>query len=190
MRFALAVTLLLGAGPLSATDALKARDTEIRAALPAQGAEVAPELRKKLENLLTRSVDLDAMAQRTLGKTWDAQPKAKKNQFLRVFRARFRSVIGGQIQGYRDSKTAFSPEVKNPDGSVQVPTTLDVKGEPTQVVYLMRPTGAGGNDWRIVDIVIDEVSTVDTYRSSFGKVVAKDGFDGLIAKLSKQVQRP
>ena len=40
-------------------------------------------------------------------------------------------------------------------------------------------------DWRIVDIVVDDVSTVDNYRSSFGRIIKKEGMDGLINRLNK-----
>jgi phospholipid transport system substrate-binding protein len=66
---------------------------------------------------------------------------------------------------------------------VIVPTVLVVKGEPTHVDYAMRQAK---DSWRIVDITIDDVSTVENYRSSFSKVIAQEGFDSLIAKLSKK----
>ena len=38
--------------------------------------------------------------------------------------------------------------------------------------------------WRIVDIVVDDVSTVENYRSSFNRIIKKEGMDGLIARLN------
>jgi phospholipid transport system substrate-binding protein len=58
-----------------------------------------------------------------------------------------------------------------------------IKGEPTHVDYVMRQQRDG---WKIVDIIIDGVSTVENYRSSFSKVIAQEGFDALISKLSKK----
>ncbi len=68
------------------------------------------------------------------------------------------------------------------DGVVNVPTRVVVKGEPTEITYAMRREKDG---WRIVDIVIDGVSTVANYRSSFNRVIAKDGVEGLITRLER-----
>jgi phospholipid transport system substrate-binding protein len=39
--------------------------------------------------------------------------------------------------------------------------------------------------WRIVDIVVDGVSTVQNYRSSFSRIIQKEGIDGLIKRLER-----
>jgi phospholipid transport system substrate-binding protein len=174
------VAMLLGA-QMSATEALKARDAEVRSQLPPAGTELTPERRAKLQDTLTKAVDVEGMAKSALGKHWDEQPPAKRKKFLKAFLARFKRVSGDQLDSYRNSKTVFLPEEKEAD-AVRVPTELTVKGEPTRVVYAMRPAG---NGWRIVDIIVDDVSTVQNYRSSFAKIIAKEGFDALIARLSK-----
>ena len=50
----------------------------------------------------------------------------------------------------------------------------------TSGVYLLKPDKAG---WKIEDVVIDGVSTVDNFKKSFSRIIAKDGIDALIAKL-------
>lgn len=182
MHLALSLIAILAAARPTPTEVLKARDAEIRAHLPKPGEELTPQQRAKLEDILTRAVDLEAMAKAALGKHWDEQPPAKRKQFLKAFINRFKRVSGDQIQSYRESQTKFGPEEKL-DGLVKVPTELTIKGEPTEVVYVMKPEG---NTWRIVDIVIDGVSTVENYRSSFSKIIAQEGFDALIARLSKK----
>jgi phospholipid transport system substrate-binding protein len=181
MRLALKLFLLLAAATTTATDALKARDAEVRAQLPPPGTELTPKLRAKIEDTLTKAVDVEGMAKSALGKHWDEQPPAKRQKFLKAFLSRFKQVSGDQLQSYRNSKTEFLPEEREGD-LVKVPTQLTVRGEPTHVVYVMRQVG---NNWRIVDIIVDEVSTVQNYRSSFSRIIAKEGFDGLIARLSK-----
>ncbi len=183
MRSALILTMLLSAPRMSATDVLKARDAEVRALLPKAGEELSPSRREQIENVLIRTVDLEAMAKAALGKNWDQQPPAKRKKFMQAFVSRFKRLTGDQIAAYRESKTEFLPEEKDGGDRIIVPTVLVVKGEPTHVDYLMQPTRDG---WKIVDIIIDEVSTVENYRGSFSKVIAREGFDALIAKLSKK----
>jgi phospholipid transport system substrate-binding protein len=184
MQLALtALILTIGAAPSTATEALKSRDSEIRANIPADGKPVTPPLKKKLEVILTHAVDLEAMAKASLRSRWEEQPKAKQKEFLDVFVHAFRNAISGQIDLYRSSSTEFGAE-KMLDQAVEVPTKLIVKGEPTDVIYTMKQQGA---DWRIVDITVDGVSTVENYRASFAKVIKQKGFDGLITQLKKKV---
>jgi phospholipid transport system substrate-binding protein len=179
---ALALSLLLAATAQAetATEALKARDAEIRAALPKQGTEPTPETRKKLENIVTKAVDLEGMAKAALGKTWAETPPAKQKKFLEAFKGRFRKATGEQLDQYRSTNIKYFPEKKEDDDTI-VPTEVVVKGEPTHVDYRMREEKGG---WRIVDIVVDDVSTVENYRSSFNRIIKKEGMDGLIARLN------
>ncbi|HZX42403.1 MAG TPA: ABC transporter substrate-binding protein, partial [Myxococcaceae bacterium] len=165
----------------TATETLKARDAEIRAALPKQGTEPSPETRKKLENIVTRAVDLDEMAKSALGKTWVETPPAKRKKFLDAFKGRFRKATGEQLDQYRSTEVKYFPERKEDDDDTVVPTEVTVKGEPTHIDYRMREEN--GN-WHIVDIVVDDVSTVENYRSSFNRIIKKEGMDGLIARLN------
>jgi phospholipid transport system substrate-binding protein len=178
----LVLSLLLAASAQAetATEALKARDAEIRTALPPKGTEPTPETRKKLESIVTKAVDLDGMAKSALGKTWTETPPAKQKKFLEAFKSRFRKATSEQLDQYRSTEIKYFPEKKEDEDTV-VPTEVLVKGEPTRIDYRMRQTGG---TWRIVDIVVDDVSTVENYRSSFNRIIKKEGMDGLIARLN------
>ncbi|MCK6546906.1 ABC transporter substrate-binding protein [Myxococcota bacterium] len=169
------------AAEASATEALKARDAEVRAALPPKGQPVTPAVRQKIEVILTKLVDLESMAKATLGKHWEAQTPAKQKEFLDTFLTSFRSALSGDLEAYRKSATTFEAEQPE-NGTIRVPTTLVIKDEPAEVVYTMKKDDAG---WRILDITIDGVSTVENYRSSFGRIIQKEGFDALINRLKK-----
>ena len=179
---ALVLSLLLAttAQAETATEALKARDAEIRAALPEPGTEPTPAQRKKLEAIVTKAVDLEGMAKAALGDTWNQTPPAKRKQFLDAFVGRFRKATGEQLDQYRSTEVKYFPERKEDEDTI-VPTEVTVKGEPTHIDYRMR-NEAG--TWRIVDIVVDDVSTVENYRSSFNRIIKKEGMDGLISRLS------
>ena len=179
---ALVLTLLLAATAQAetATEALKARDAEIRAALPPQGTEPSPATRKKLEGIVTQAVDLEGMAKAALGKTWDETPPAKRKKFLEAFKSRFRKATGDQLDQYRSTNVKYFAEKKDEEDTM-VPTEVVVKGDPTHIDYRMRRESG---DWRIVDIVVDDVSTVENYRASFNRIIKKEGMDGLIARLN------
>jgi phospholipid transport system substrate-binding protein len=43
-------------------------------------------------------------------------------------------------------------------------------------------------EWRVYDVVIEEVSLVSTYRKTYGKIVDREGFDGLFARMEKKIE--
>jgi ABC-type transporter MlaC component len=53
-----------------------------------------------------------------------------------------------------------------------------------EVAYVMR---RADDRWSVVDIVTDGVSLVSTYRHTFHEIHAKDGIDGVIARLQAQL---
>jgi phospholipid transport system substrate-binding protein len=174
------VTLALLSASLGPSETLKTRDAEIRAALPPSGQEPSAAQRQKIENAVLKAVDIDAMAQDALGKNWSVQPKGKRKKFIDAFRTRFKQATSQQLDLYRSASTDYGAEQKVDDNDVKVPTSLKVKGEPTEVVYVMRKEKDG---WRIVDIIVDQVSTIKNYQSTFNKIIAKEGFDGLVTRL-------
>ena len=182
MRFAMMLGLALGAVPaVPASDALKARDAEIRAALPPAGKDATPEQKAKAQTMLVKIVVFHQIAQATLGKAWDATPEPKRKAFEEAFVRRFKLASAEQLDYFRTTQIQYAAEEKAGERT-KVPTTIDIGGEPTHVTYVMAP---GKDGWLIEDIVIDDVSTVSNYRSSFAKVVGKEGIDGLITRLNK-----
>ncbi len=182
MRSALVLAALLLAGGEGPTETLKQRDAEIRSVLPPEGQEMTPAVRSRLEKIVTRAIDLRAMAESALGPRWKQMTEKQRQRLLAAFEKRFRQLGSSELDGYRSTQIQYKAEEKADDEVVKVPTQVDVKGEPTEIIYAMR---RGKEGWRIVDIVVDGVSTVENYRSSFAKVIAKEGVEGLITRLSR-----
>jgi phospholipid transport system substrate-binding protein len=174
------LTALAAAGA-TPTETVKARDAEIRPLLPPEGTKMSTAAKDRLANVITAGVDLKYMAEASLGVHWATTPDAKRRKYVKAFEERFRRASVSELGIYRDSEVSYDAEEVKGD-QVVVPTHLRVKGEPTDVTYILRQEPKG---WRIVDIVVDGVSTVENYRSSFSKVLAKDGIDGLIDRLNR-----
>ncbi|MFT3912829.1 MAG: ABC transporter substrate-binding protein [Anaeromyxobacteraceae bacterium] len=142
----LSLALPAVAHPESATEALKARDAEIRAALPPAGVEPSPAVRAKLESIVTRAVDLDGMVQKAMGKSWGQATPTQRKRIVGAFTKRFGALTGGQLDSYRSTDVAYGAEAPGAGGTTTVPTKVVVKGEPTEIAYALRKQGAG---WRI-----------------------------------------
>jgi len=165
-----------------ATQAIRARDAEIRAALPPPGSEVTAAVRKRIEAIVTRAIDVRAMVQASLGGRWQQMSESQRRRLVTAFENRFRRTSSSELDSYRSTRIDYQPEVEPGDGTVQVPTRLVVKGEPTDITYTMKREKDG---WHIIDITVDGVSTVANYRSSFARIITKEGVEGLIKRLER-----
>ena len=64
-----------------------------------------------------------------------------------------------------------------------VDTTVNVNRDKFPVEYKLYRTNGGKGEWRIYDVVTDDVSLLETYQGQFRKLLADKGFDGLLSTL-------
>jgi phospholipid transport system substrate-binding protein len=177
---AAALAASLAAGP--ATDLLQARDAELRAALPPAGVAASPEVQGRLEKILGASFDLPGMVAAAMDARWATLTPRQRQRLLDAFGGKLRHAAAAGLGDFRSSTVDYQPEVARPGGLVLVPTRLTSRGETAAVTYTLRRSQAG---WRIVDITVDGVSTVENYRASFARIIAKEGVDGLLKRLER-----
>ncbi len=44
-----------------------------------------------------------------------------------------------------------------------------------------------GENWQVFDVVIEEVSLIRNYRSTYGEIIRKEGYEGLFAKMEEKI---
>ena len=68
-----------------------------------------------------------------------------------------------------------------------MPVTVTLKtGTDAPLLFKLRNSKGA---WAVYDVVIEGVSLISTYRSSFGTIVSKDGVDGLLQQLEEKVNK-
>jgi phospholipid transport system substrate-binding protein len=165
----------------TATEAIRARDAEIRAALPPEGQALGEAGRKKIEGIVSRIVDTRSLLESALEHRWAKLTESQRKRLREAFEHRFRVSGSSQLDAWRKTKIDYLPEQREGD-LVRVPTRIESQGEQSDVTYVLRD---GREGWRIVDIVVDEVSTVENYRASFARIINREGVDGLIERLNR-----
>jgi phospholipid transport system substrate-binding protein len=77
-------------------------------------------------------------------------------------------------------KTMYTGESVNRPRAVVNTVIVDERGDRLPVDYQLQcPHG----QWELIDVVIDEVSIVRTYRSQFNKVIQTSSFDALVKRM-------
>lgn len=150
----------------------------------------SPEEKKAAEKV-TESVrgflDIDELAKRALVDHWGKITDAQKTEFLALLRA---LIEDNYIKGLRanlEYQVAYKSEAPGKDKTIVVSTEITAKkrGRPIKIAVDYVLVDVAGK-LKCFDIRTDGVGLVDNYRAQFNKIIAKDGFDGLIAKMKKK----
>jgi phospholipid transport system substrate-binding protein len=132
-------------------------------------------------------LDIDELARRALVDHWAKLGDAQKAEFLALLRA---LIEDNYIKGLRanlDYQVAYKGEAPGPDKTTIVKTEITAKkrGRPIKIAVDYVLVDVGGK-LKAFDIHTDGVGLVANYRAQFNKIIAKDGFDGLLAKMKKK----
>jgi phospholipid transport system substrate-binding protein len=149
---------------------------------PAASSEAAR--KQALRDSIMPRFDWAEMAKQALGKHWDGV-SARHDEFIAAFADFLGNSYVGKIGSYKDEKILFVQEtVKNNLAEVKT-KIVPSKGEPTSVNYQLHQVQG---DWKIYDVVVEDISLVINYRSQFSRILAKGSFDDLLRQLREKEQ--
>lgn len=143
------------------------------------------ERRERLREVIAPRFDFSDMARSAMGYHWRTLSQAQRQDFVRVFTGLLEASYMGKIEGYKGQKIVYVKETQ--DGSLaQVNTNIVPKGgEPIAVNYRLKQSD--GN-WKVYDVVIDNISLVGNYRNQFNRIMNQQGYDKLIGAIKKKQQ--
>lgn len=144
--------------------------------------------KRKLLELAEQKVlphfDFTEMTRLAVGRAWrdasDAQKKSLENAFRTLLVNTYTTALA---QAAKSDQTVEVKPVRVPSGDqeVVVKTVVKEPGRPAiPIDYNMRRGPAG---WKVYDVIVENLSLVTNYRSSFNSEVARGGIDGLIKSL-------
>ena len=159
---------------------LEERDRQIKSILQGDTTFTAQQ-REELKTLINGVIDFRAMAQQALGPFWADLSDAQRTEFVDVFQDIVRSQSMADLEVYNSEVTYNTIDVSGDSAFVR--TATQYRGTSANVEYVLhREDGT----WLAEDIIVDEVSTAESYARSFQTVVRKRGFDALMDSLRKK----
>ena len=148
---------------------------EAKANSSASKAETARAIR---ENLLPR-FDFAEMAKQSLGSYWK-NLDGRQVEFVAAFGDFLGDSYLATLESHKDEKIVYLRERVNQD-LAQVDTQIVLsKGDPLPVSYRLHLMA---DDWKIYDVVIDNISLVNNFHSQFSRILAHGSFDELLRKM-------
>lgn len=135
------------------------------------------------EEKILPNFDFDRVCRLVLGKNWRTATPEQQSIFQKEFRSLLLRTYSTALGKYRNQTINYKPFTMDAQSQVATVKTeiIQPSGPPIAVDYSLAKTDA---DWKVFDIVIENVSLVTNYRSQFSAEIRQNGIDSLNKKLA------
>lgn len=183
------LSFLVGSFPLSAgepTDQIRQavdKGLQIVNDPGLQSKDKKKERNDRLRKIVYALFDFPEMAKRSLGPHWRRLAAKDQEEFVALFTELLEKTYADKVDLYNGEKVLYTREVQDNGYAEVASKVISKKGTGISVVYRChRATG----DWKIYDIVVENISLVNNYRAQFNRVLAKSSYDELIRMLRQK----
>jgi phospholipid transport system substrate-binding protein len=138
-----------------------------------------------VERIIAPHVDFDRVSILVLGKYWRTATPDQRERFKKEFRTLLIRTYTTTFTEYSDWKIRYLPtrEGEEPGKTMVRTEVLQEGAQPIAVNYRMVQTGG---EWKVYDVLIEGISLLQNYRTSFTNQVAQTGMEPLIKDLARR----
>jgi phospholipid transport system substrate-binding protein len=123
------------------------------------------------------------MTKRSLGRHWEALSAFQRREFVDAFTQRLLMAYGRTVRASGDEKVQYEREFLDGNYASVETRVISSGGAELPIHYRMHVLDG---QWKVYDMVIDNVSIVNNYRAQFDRVIARSSVRELLQKM-KQV---
>ena len=139
--------------------------------------------REKISGTVQKFLGIESLSQRTLGVYWKKATAGELNQFKPLYLKILERTYLNRVDDYSGGKVEYERErVKGNKAILDTRFVSERYDIPVQY-KLVEKAGT----WQIYDVLIEGVSLVRSYRSSYNEILRKEGFDGLLKKMEQKL---
>ena len=141
---------------------------------------------KKIEALYEQMFDEEELSRRSLGRNWKKFTPAQQKEFIPLFRQVLEKAYIDRILSYNNEKIVFSREYSPAPNLAEVQSMVITASRQVPIVYRLI---LKNNVWKAYDVVIENVSLVQNYRSQFNEILSRNTPEQLLDILRKKVKK-
>ncbi len=142
---------------------------------------------RQLSQLLDDLLDYEALSEASLAGHWEEQSEAQRSEFVSLLKQLVERSYKANLQRTLDYRVDYESAERR-GNKVLVTTSArsreNRRAPAVSIVYEMVPAGRG---WRVVNVITDGQSLVQSYRSQFHRILERDGWDGLLGKMRERL---
>jgi len=153
-----------------------------------QNPDLKPEAKREqrraeLRRIIYPKFDFEEMAKRSLGPEWQRRTREEQQEFTKAFTGLLENSYLDKIESYDGEKFRYLRETGDQNSAEVDTTVINKKGQEFSINYKLHQVEGG---WRIYDVVIENISLVNNYRSQFARVLTKSSFDQLLSTIKEK----
>jgi len=188
LSFYLSIPCLLRAG--TSTEQLRSTVDRVLAIVndPSLKSEARREERRaQLRQVIYPRFDFAEMAKRSLGPHWQRRTPEEQREFVKIFTGLLEQSYVDTIESYNGEKIVYTNEILE-KSSAEVATKIVTKKEEFSLNYKLHLVSG---EWKVYDVVVENISLVNNYRSQFNRTITTASYADLIRRMKeKQIESP
>jgi phospholipid transport system substrate-binding protein len=141
------------------------------------------ERRDQLKQILFARFDFTEMAKRALGANWRRRTPKEQEEFVQLFTELLERSYAEIIESYTDEKIIYVGERLDGAYADVASKVLTGKGDEYSINYKAHLVNG---DWRVYDVIAENISLVNNFRSQFNRVIANSSYDELVRRLKEK----
>jgi phospholipid transport system substrate-binding protein len=143
-----------------------------------------------IQELVTPHFDFSSMSKWVLGKSnWRNASPSQRDVFVNQFKTLLVRTYAKALMEYSEEKVQYNESTRNPNSNlVTVKTEVQQPGDSASIPINYRMHISGG-EWKVVDVAVDGISLIRSYRGSFASEIKANGLESLIGKLTEKNEK-
>ena len=141
--------------------------------------------KEKLRVIYKDMFDEIEFSKRTLTRNWNKFSPAERVEFVKLFEQVLEKSYIDKILDYSNEKVDFYKESMLSDNQAEIQTKIVTASKEIPIYYRMI---LKDGKWKVYDVVVENVSLVQNYRTQFNDILAKDTPEQLLEILRKKVK--
>ena len=153
---------------------------------PKLKADSAKEMKKEKLRIIYKSMfDEVEFSKRTLAKNWSKLNATQQKEFVDLFEQILEKSYIDKILSYTNEKIEFYKENMNSETQAEIQTKIVTSSKEIPIFYRVIKKD---NVWKVYDVVVENVSLVQNYRTQFNDILTKNTPEQLLEILRKKVK--
>jgi phospholipid transport system substrate-binding protein len=138
--------------------------------------------KQTIDAAVNGAFDPNTIAQSALAASYRDLSAEQRTEFEQIFFNILKSTYIERLDAYTDETVEVLNEaIDGPRGTVE--TVVNTTNSQISVDYSLRQRPSG---WFIYDIIVEDVSLLSSYRSTYRSIIRRDGIDSLMMELRRQ----
>ena len=141
---------------------------------------------KRFRELMLDSFDLNGVGKWVIGRYWRRTSKAERVRYLSLFEKFIIATYSKRFRGYTKAKLQVNGSTESNNSALVESQINRNNSKPIKIIWRVK---LSNGKYKIIDIIIEGVSWVQTQRSEFVSVIRNSGgkVSGLIKALNKKI---